>query len=344
MYKRQVLFVRQSKPQYTGASRNVAKRWKLGGTLARSYRRNILAGAKYYCAVKKFKPAVVHIAGHSLARIPSILNFDIPLVASCDGTEYQSLKMGTGESESVNTKAWRSEKKLLQTMSEIHCTSEWSASSVIDDFQVERNKVCVTPYSILPQANKRLSVESENFLPNVMFVGNDFTRKGAKELVSLHQKKFKHRFHLHIFSKEMPSDLTSENVSVHNNVTHTELIDRWYPRMDVFILPSKYDQTPYAVIEALSFGLPVIVTDVGGLPELVRFGEAGIVVPKNDKEELARAIDSVLENDSLRISLSSNALNHFESRYSSKIIVPKFIDRLVEIGNSHNGANNANRH
>lgn len=64
---------------------------------------------------------------------------------------------------------------------------------------------------------------------------------------------------------------------------------------DLFVLPSRFDNLPCVVVEALASGLPVVSTTVGGIPEMVRDG-AGILVPPDDPSALADALDSVLSN------------------------------------------------
>ena len=60
---------------------------------------------------------------------------------------------------------------------------------------------------------------------------------------------------------------------------------------DVFVLSSHSENMPLSVLEALCCGLPVVATDVGGVPEAV--GKDGTIVPRGDVEALARAIEDV---------------------------------------------------
>jgi glycosyltransferase involved in cell wall biosynthesis len=61
---------------------------------------------------------------------------------------------------------------------------------------------------------------------------------------------------------------------------------------DVFVLSSRTEGTPMALLEAMAARVPIVATAVGGVPELIRGGE-GLLVPANDPRALARAIDQV---------------------------------------------------
>jgi len=67
-------------------------------------------------------------------------------------------------------------------------------------------------------------------------------------------------------------------------------VGNWLRRADVFVLSSISEGLPISILEAMAAGLPAIVTDVGGMPEVVRLSEAGTTVPARNVETLAAAI------------------------------------------------------
>jgi glycosyltransferase involved in cell wall biosynthesis len=76
---------------------------------------------------------------------------------------------------------------------------------------------------------------------------------------------------------------------------------------DVFVLPSLSDARPRSIIEAMSLGIPVVASDVGGIPSLVAHGETGYLVPPGDAAGLAAALERLIGSEELRKRLGDGA-------------------------------------
>jgi glycosyltransferase involved in cell wall biosynthesis len=83
-------------------------------------------------------------------------------------------------------------------------------------------------------------------------------------------------------------------------------------RADVFVLPSHAEGLPLAVLEAMAYGLAIVTTPVGAIPEVIEDGETGLLVPPGDPEVLAVALRLVLGSDVLRETLATAARNQWE--------------------------------
>jgi glycosyltransferase involved in cell wall biosynthesis len=81
---------------------------------------------------------------------------------------------------------------------------------------------------------------------------------------------------------------------------------REFSRADIFLNTNRVDNMPVAVVEAAAMGLPVVATCVGGIPDLIRNGEEGLLVPDNDVLGMADAVCSLIENPELAERLSRN--------------------------------------
>jgi glycosyltransferase involved in cell wall biosynthesis len=89
-----------------------------------------------------------------------------------------------------------------------------------------------------------------------------------------------------------------------------------YRDLDIFCLPSWEEPFGLVVVEAMAMGLPVIGFDAGALPELVRQGTDGILVPARDSEALAGAVTTLLGDDDLRRRLGRNAAERVRREFT----------------------------
>ena len=75
----------------------------------------------------------------------------------------------------------------------------------------------------------------------------------------------------------------------------------------VSVMPSRSEGLPGSLMEAMATGIPVVATEVGGIPDLVRHGETGLLVPPENPEMLTNALCKMLEDAELRTCLAKQA-------------------------------------
>ena len=85
-------------------------------------------------------------------------------------------------------------------------------------------------------------------------------------------------------------------------------IAKIYRRFDVFVLSTHYEGHPLAILEAMSFGLPVIATRISSIPEVIKDGNNGLLVNPEDSNDLALALQKILTNDLLFSQLIESSL------------------------------------
>lgn len=101
---------------------------------------------------------------------------------------------------------------------------------------------------------------------------------------------------------------------------------------DVFCLPStKREGLPRAVIEAMAYGVPPVVTNSGGSPELVVDGESGLIVPVKDAKALARAFETLYRDPALRQRMGSAARTRIDKAFRNDDTVRKTIKIYEEL-------------
>jgi glycosyltransferase involved in cell wall biosynthesis len=114
----------------------------------------------------------------------------------------------------------------------------------------------------------------------------------------------------------------------------SEQVTFWGQQMDVapflsasdaFIMSSKSEGLPMSLLQALSLGLPAIVTDVGGMPEVVRKTDSGYVVPPSRPDEMAKAILEMAGAHVERQKFSINAKAGFYSQFVLQIMTDAYM-------------------
>ena len=94
--------------------------------------------------------------------------------------------------------------------------------------------------------------------------------------------------------------------------------------LDVFVMPSLSEGLPVALLEAMACGLPVVVTRVGAMPDVVDGGALGLVVPVGDEEALADAIAVLLDDRSRARALGEAGMRRVRERFSAARMVREY--------------------
>jgi len=100
---------------------------------------------------------------------------------------------------------------------------------------------------------------------------------------------------------------------------------------DIFVMSSRSEGMPVALLEAMSFGLPVVATRVGGVAEVVEDRAQGILVPPEDPAELAKAILELLRNPGLRSSMGKSARRRIEEKYTIEIMCRHYEKTMTDL-------------
>lgn len=102
--------------------------------------------------------------------------------------------------------------------------------------------------------------------------------------------------------------------------------------LDVYAFASHHEGFPYAVLEAMRAGCPLVTTDVGGVPEAVTDGVEGLVVPPGDPEALAAALRRMLAEPALRASCSTAARASYAREFSLEAMRESVSELLGRVG------------
>ncbi len=96
---------------------------------------------------------------------------------------------------------------------------------------------------------------------------------------------------------------------------------------EVFVHPALAEAFPYVILEAMSAGVPIVASDVGGVGEAVIDGQSGMLVPPGDSASLSQAVVELLDSSERRGQMSEQALARFEHRFTME----RMLDGLMSV-------------
>ena len=167
------------------------------------------------------------------------------------------------------------------------------------------------------EARSQLGIESDAVL--VAFGADDITshRKGFQHLLnSLPQIRSKSVIECLVFGAgEIPASSAMPKFHHQGFVESVERQRLIYSAADLVVVPSREDNQPQVGLEAMACGTPVVGFDAGGIPEYVRQGKTGCLVPLGDESKLAEAISGLVDLESLRQRLGSTALEMVSAEF-----------------------------
>ena len=101
-------------------------------------------------------------------------------------------------------------------------------------------------------------------------------------------------------------------------------IEDYLQAADLALYTSESESFCLSILEAMFFGCPSVATSVGGIPEVVEHGKTGLLVPFGNADEIASAVDRLIENEPLRIELGQNARAQATQRFSADSIIHRY--------------------
>lgn len=207
----------------------------------------------------------------------------------------------------------------------------WVGASLADDWGVPTDRI--VPVS--PGVDTRLFVPSnEQSDPRdpvrILFVGGDFQRKGG-DLLLRWLEDAPVPVELHLVTRDKV-ETTSPNVFVHRGLTNNspELVRR-YQRSDLFVLPTRADCYSLVSLEAMACGLPVIVSNLGGIPDIVDEGSTGFLIAPDDYPTLAECLNSLVTDPELRRRMGAQGRARAEQRFDCRASVSRIVETACRV-------------
>lgn len=225
-------------------------------------------------------------------------------------------------------------RNVFSNIDRVYPQTDWCGQSMIKVFGVAKEKVSgCTIATDLTKWNPKVEYKNTGKM-NLLFVGNDFQRKGGKFLLELFPRILD-KANLTIVSNDsfFQSANLAGGINHLKNITHSEL-SRIYQDTDIFLFPTYLEQFGMVQIEALASGLPLISRDVGGVSDAVIDGYNGFLMPYNSSEDQwVEKIQYLINHPEERERMGRNSRKLAEEKFSMEKfsgVIRSAIKELVE--------------
>jgi glycosyltransferase involved in cell wall biosynthesis len=132
------------------------------------------------------------------------------------------------------------------------------------------------------------------------------------------------RTHAQYLEEEIPAEVRPR-VQLLGRLPNGE-VDRWLQSATVFVAPSLYESFGLIFVEAMRWGIPVVGTQVGGIPEIVEHERTGLLVPPQKPHAIAAALIRLLRDEPLRKQLGEAGRRRVEEQFSARHAAERMVD------------------
>jgi glycosyltransferase involved in cell wall biosynthesis len=261
---------------------------------------------------------VVHVHSHSIALTMGATMRALPVVLSLDTTVRDWWAMPAWKERQRNAPLLVApsralERRALGRAALVLAWTDWARRAV------EREAPEANVIEHHPGLDLRRYLPAprrERARPRVLFVGGRFAEKGGEDLLAALGGKLGGELELDVVT---PAEVPERpGVRVHRLAASDPRLLDLHQQADVLCLPTYGDTNPWVLLEAMACGTPVVSTPVGGIPDLLERGRAGVLVPYGEPRALAEAVGTLLADPQRRAQLAGRARLRCEQRYDAR--------------------------
>lgn len=202
---------------------------------------------------------------------------------------------------------------------------------------IDPQKVFVL-YNGVQISNHRKSYDNEDVTPTCLFLGRLGERKGVYTLLEsirvLKEKNVKVKF---ILAGDGEIDTVNKIIKEHQLKDMVETVgwingeekNSLLRSSDILVLPSYNEGLPMAILEAMDYGLGIVSTRVGGIPEVIKDNENGFLIEPGDIEGLTNSLHTLIKDNDLIKSVGVNNNIKIKNQFDLNILL-KDLDKLYE--------------
>jgi glycosyltransferase involved in cell wall biosynthesis len=287
--------------------------------------------------LKQISPDIVHAHGTEIQYAHIAVNSEYPVVITLQGIIGFLNKIRKKKGGELQEKIEQSDIR--------NCKYFISHARFATEYIKELNPTATIEYidDIVSEGLFNRKRRPQPF--KILFVGSVLRSKGIEDLINaLNIVRRTHNFTITVvghcgakYKKKIMARIKAmdlkKNVIFVGHIPDEKLLEH-YETAGLFVFPSHFETSPNVIMEAMSIGLPIVTTRIGGIPDMITHHETGILVEVGNAPALAEAINYVLNNPTVAEVLGSNARIEASNRFRENIVAEKIVKYYYQIAES----------
>ncbi len=285
--------------------------------------------------IREFQPDILHAHYATSYGLIGALSGFHPYIISVWGEDVYKFPNASGLHKSLL-------KYNLKKADEILSTSDIMRN---ETRKYTHKDIMVTPFGVDTNEFSKKEVKKDKdtiYIGTIKAIEDKYGIKYIIEATKLLSQRIKNKklkvlligpgtkidFYRNLIKNEKLEDI----IEITGRISFNE-VNHYHNLFDVFLNVSVDDSESFgvAVVEAMACEVPVIVTDVGGLKEVVEHGEYGIVVKKQNAEEIANAVEKIINDQDYVKTITAKARQHVLRKYDFNVC----LDKMIHIYKTH---------
>jgi glycosyltransferase involved in cell wall biosynthesis len=261
---------------------------------------------------------VVHVHSHSIALAMGATMRATPVALSVDVTvrdwwEMPAWRPSQSHAPIAIAPSQALERHALRRAALVLGWTAWACRAIRQSAPAAR---VVEHHPGIDLDRYRPATRRERKRPRVLFVGGRFAQKGGEDLLQALGEELGGTVDLDLVT---PAAVPPRpGVRIHRlSPSDPKLLDL-QQQADIFCLPTHGDAAPWAVLEAMACATPVLSTRIGGIPDMLEEGHAGVLVQSGDRRALREALRALLADPQRRALLGARARARCEQHYDAR--------------------------
>ncbi len=270
--------------------------------------------------VHVYTPAVAMALGATMRRLPVVLAMDTTVH---DWWAMPAWRPRQRYATRTIAPSRALERRALARAALVLARTRWARRAVEREAPAAR---VVEHHPGIDLARYRPAPRRERERARVLFVGGRFAEKGGEDLLAALAPDLGERVELDLVT---PAEVPPRpGVRIHRLGPNDPALLDLQQQADLLCLPTYGDTNPWAVLEAMACGTPVLATDVGGIPDMLDHGHAGALVPVGDRRALCQTLLALLADDERRTQLATRARARCDLHYDARLQATQLVAHL----------------